>query len=147
MGAGLVMTFRPKPPADNELCMRVASRIREARIVAGLTALQVVEASGLSRSTYYVYETAEGSFQITALAKIAPVIGCTLSELLMTDEEVQQQIAARAVADAAASLVSVLRSYHADHPSYTHPNDPSHAWREFLAIKQKAAPHQIDKPI
>ena len=140
------MAFRPKPPADNELCVRVASRIREARIAAGLTALQVVEASGLSRSTYYVYETAEGSFQITALAKIAPVIGCTLSELLMSDREVQSRLIADTTVGVIELLGSILDSHRSKLTAHDLPTDPLRDWRQFLATKKPFVTDAMDQP-
>jgi len=133
------MALKPKDQAEIELCARVAKRIREARIVAGLTPLQVVEAANLSKSTYYLYESAEGSFQITILARIASVVGCTLAELVMTDEEIQEQLAAKAVSDAAASLVTILTSHQTDRHAPAPINNPSHAWRELLSMKHRAA--------
>lgn len=131
--------------SDDDLRARVAQRIRAARIAAGLTPNDVIEASGVSRSTYYSYETGEGSFTISILAKIAAAIGCTPSALLMTDEEEQRLLALNCLQGTVEQLVALLDCMKHQLAGLAAQPGPSMSWAELIAAstRPKSRPHNL----
>ena len=126
-----------KKPAEDDLCARVSQRIRAARVAAGLTPNDVIEASGVSKSTYYSYETGEGSFTISVLAKIAAAIGCTPSAFLMTDEEEQRLLALSRMQGTAEQLVALLDSMKHQLAALASQPGPSRSWAELIAASSR----------
>ena len=122
-----------KKPSEDDLCARVSQRIRAARIAAGLTPNDVIEASGVSRSTYYSYETGEGSFTISVLAKIAAAIGCTPSVLLITEEEEQRLLALNTMQGMAEQLAALLDCMKHQLAALAAQPGPSRSWAELIA--------------
>ena len=122
-----------KKPSEDDLCARVSQRIRAARIAAGLTPNDVIEASGVSRSTYYSYETGEGSFTISVLAKIAAAIGCTPSVLLITKEEEERLLALNTIQGMAEQLAALLDCMKHQLAALATQPGPSRSWAELIA--------------
>ena len=129
-----------KKPSEDDLCVRVSQRIRAARIAAGLTPNDVIEASGVSRSTYYSYETGEGSFTISVLAKIAAAIGCTPSVLLITDEEEQRLLALSKMQGTVEQLVAFLDCMKHQLAALASQPGPSRSWAELIAASSRPKP-------
>ena len=60
----------------------IALRIRDLRDIAGLTAAQVAEKTGISVSEYEAYETGMRDFSFSHLFNIAEALGVDISDLL-----------------------------------------------------------------
>lgn len=127
-----------RKPSEDDLCARVSQRIRAARIAAGLTPNDVIEASGVSRSTYYSYETGEGSFTISVLAKIAAAVGCTPSVLLITEEEEEQRLLAlNTMQGTAEQLAALLECMKHQLAAFASQPGPSRSWAELIAASSR----------
>lgn len=60
---------------------------RSARLAAGLSVQQVVEKLNISKAAVYMWETGQQNPRVSRLPEIAALYGCTLDELLRSDDE------------------------------------------------------------
>lgn len=100
--------------SEGELGSHVGKRIRAARIRAGLTPFDVIEATGMSKSSYYSYETGQGIFSLGNLHKIVRAVGCTLSELLRNEEDEERLFVADRLDESIAKARHLLSLIMAD---------------------------------
>ncbi len=64
--------------------MEFMTKLREARIAAGLTQKQVAEAMGITSSTYCGYETGKRTPDVTKIKQLSKVLGIAADDLLDT---------------------------------------------------------------
>lgn len=86
----------------------------------------------MSRSTYYSYETGEGGFTISVLAKIAAAVGCTPSVLLISEEEEQRLLALNTVQSTAEQLAALLECMKHQLAVLAAQPGPSRSWAELI---------------
>lgn len=60
---------------------------RSARLAAGLSVQQVTEKLNISDVAVYMWETGQQNPRVSRLPEIAALYGCTLDELLRSDDE------------------------------------------------------------
>lgn len=60
---------------------------RSARLAAGLSVQQVTEKLNISDAAVYKWETGQQNPRVSRLPEIAALYGCTLDELLRSDDE------------------------------------------------------------
>lgn len=60
---------------------------RSARLAAGLSVQQVTEKLNISDAAVYMWETGQQNPRVSRLPEIAALYGCTLDELLRSDDE------------------------------------------------------------
>ena len=68
--------------------MKIASRIIDLRIQAGLTRYSLSQMTGIPQSQLQEYETGKTTPTIRLLTKITNALGCTLSEFFSDDQSI-----------------------------------------------------------
>lgn len=71
----------------SEFSQAVAAQVRAERARLGMTQQQVFDAAGMARMTYVRIENGSRVADVTQLAKIATVLGMSLSLLMQRAEE------------------------------------------------------------
>ncbi len=67
---------------------RIGAKIRELRIAAGLTAVELALRAGLSQSQISKIETGKAALSIASLTSLCQILGRPLSYLFQKDEEI-----------------------------------------------------------
>ena len=62
-------------------------KFREARLKAGKTVKEVMEALNVSDAAVYLWETGETRPKLDNLMKLAALYGCTIDDLIFDDKE------------------------------------------------------------
>jgi TRAP-type transport system periplasmic protein len=67
---------------------RIGAKIRELRVAAGITAVELARQAGLSQSQLSKIETGKAALSIAALTALCQILGRSLSYLFQKDEEI-----------------------------------------------------------